>query len=120
MTDLSTNVGWTAQHPFAFIHDEGAPGQTFSEDQLPHPEVQRASGINPELYRSAHGLTVTPAETSVPAFVGTETGVAPEAALLLNGNVESFASRPVEPLAPPVALSTTITERPVEDEELVK
>lgn len=105
MTDLSTNVGWTAQSSVAFIHDEGAPGQTFTEDQMPHPEVQRASGINPELYRSAHGLVVTAAEGPMPTFVGTETGVAPHEAIAVNGNVESFASvveEPVEAVVAPV------------------
>jgi hypothetical protein len=100
MTDPYNNIGWTAQSSYAFIHDEGTPGQTFSEDQLPHVEVQRASGINPELYRAAHGLTVTPAEAPIPTFVGTETGVAPQDAIKLNGNVESFVSTPTEVVEP--------------------
>lgn len=115
MTDLSGNVGWTAQSRVGFIHDEGMPGQTFTEDQLPHPEVQRASGINPELYRQQHGLTVLPSDNNRPEFVGTETGVAPHEAIRVNGNVESFASvpatvtTPVEPLeeAPVETLTTT-------------
>jgi hypothetical protein len=115
MTDLSTNIGWTAQHPTLFVHDEGEPGQTFTEDQLPHPDVQRASGIDPVLYRSAHGLIVTPAEGPMPTFVGTETGVAPHEAIRVNGNVESFISVPAESVAASVEPSVDLTEVPVEE-----
>jgi len=86
------NTGWTAQSTHGWVHDEGVPGQTFTEDQLPHPEVQRASGINPEQYRNQHGLWVEPAVGVMPQFVGTETGHAPEEVLEKTGHVQSFQS----------------------------
>lgn len=85
------NIGWTAQSGRGYVHDEGAPGQTFTEDQLPNPEVQRASGIDPDVYRGQHGLWVEPTTGVHPKFVGTETGVAPEDAIDKNGYVESFS-----------------------------
>lgn len=104
MTDLSGNVGWTPLSKVPFNHYEGEPGQTFSEDQLPHPEVQRAAGINPDLYRAQHGLYVTPAAGPTAQPVGTETGLSPAEALRKTGNVESFVfvvAEPVEALAEP-------------------
>jgi hypothetical protein len=92
MTDTSTNIGWTPQSNVGFIHEVAQPGQTFTEDQMPDPEVQRAAGINPELYRSAHGLYVDPAAAPKPYFVGTETGLDAKSALAVTGNVESFMS----------------------------
>jgi hypothetical protein len=94
MTDLSTNIGWTPQSGVGFIHEVADPGQTFTEDQLPDPEVQRASGINPDLYRAAHGLYVSPAVAPKPYFVGTETGLDAKSAVAATGNVESFMSVP--------------------------
>jgi hypothetical protein len=91
---MNTNIGWTAQSPHGYVHDEGMPGQTFTEDQMPHAELQRVNNINPELYRSAHGLWVEPAAGPMPEFYGTETGYAPADAVKKTGNVESFMSVP--------------------------
>jgi hypothetical protein len=93
---MNTNIGWTAQSKHGYVHDEGAPGQTFTEDQLPHPELQRASGINPDVYRSQHGLWVGPADGPMPEFYGSETGYTPAEAVAKKGNVESFLSVPRE------------------------
>lgn len=97
MTDLSTNIGWTAQSGVGFIHEVADPGQTFKEHELPHPEVQRASGINPDLYRQAHGLYVEESDVERLPFVGTETGLEPAEGLLKTGNVESYVTSPPEP-----------------------
>lgn len=94
------NVGWTAQSKHGWVHDEGQPGNTFTEDQLPHEELQRASGIDPHTYKRMHGLTVEPATGPKPEFRGTETGVAPHEAFAQNGSVESFQSFFPEPENP--------------------
>lgn len=115
MTDTSGNIGWTPLSGVPFNHYEGEPGQTFTEDQLPHPEVQRAAGINPDLYRMQHGLYVEPAAGPMPVFTGTENGLEPSETLRKTGNVESFASSIPEPVAPPVELSVDLTDVPAED-----
>lgn len=115
MTDTSGNVGWTPLSGVPFNHYEGHPGQTFTEDQLPHPEVQRAAGINPDLYRAQHGLYVEPAAGPMPVFIGTENGLEPSETLRKTGNVESFASSIPEPVAPLVEPSEPTAEV-VEDE----
>jgi hypothetical protein len=94
------NVGWTAQSKHGWVHDEGQPGNTFSPSQLPHEELQRASGIDPATYRRMHGLTVDAEETEgpKPEFRGTETGVHPKHAFAVNGSVESFQSYIPQPL----------------------
>lgn len=89
---MTSNVGWTAQSSHGWVHDEGMPGQTFTEDQLPHPDVQRASGIDPRQYRRQHGLWVEPAEGPMPEFVGTETGHSPKDSISETGHVQSFQS----------------------------
>lgn len=51
--------GWTPLLG-VILPDVGTePGQTFTEDQLPDPELQRANGIDPEKYRRdmAHLIT---------------------------------------------------------------
>jgi hypothetical protein len=88
------NVGWTVQSPNGYIEDFGDLGQTFTEDELPHPDVQRASGIDPDLYRKGHGLVVDPAVAPRAQFVSTETGYAPHQVIEKTGNVESFRSFP--------------------------
>lgn len=46
-----SNSGWTAQSGQFFHTEQADLGQTFTEDQLPDPEAQRANGIDPEQYR---------------------------------------------------------------------
>jgi len=91
---MNSNIGWTAQSTHGYVHDEGMPGQTFTEDQLPHPEVQRTSGINPEQYRNQHGLWVEFSDAERPEFLGTETGRTPEEVYNNTGTMESFQSSP--------------------------
>ena len=105
---MNSNVGWTAQSKHAFISHEGPPGQTFTENQLPNPDVQRASGINPDQYRRQHGLYYTPA-ADTHTFVGTETGKAPTDLHQSVGNLESFMSVPV----------VVIVEEPVKEDKPV-
>ena len=111
---MTTNVGWTAQSSHGWVHDEGTPGNTFTEDQLPHPEVQRAAGINPDLYRNAHGLWVEPAEGPLPVFTGTETGLDPVEGVRQTGNVESYMSSIPAPEVEDEAVSE---EEPVVEDE---
>lgn len=85
---------WTVQSARPYIPREEEPGQTFTEAQLPHPDVQRASGIDPELYRKLYGIHLVDAEEGMerPEFRGTETGVHPND--VTPGNLESFRSYP--------------------------
>jgi len=102
---MNSNIGWTVQSKQGWIEDHGAPGNTFTEDQLPHPELQRSAGINPEKYRAQHGLWVDgPGENRRPEFLGTETGQTPDQILAAAGDMESFASYTVQ--NPPVEEST--------------
>jgi hypothetical protein len=93
---MTSNIGWTAQSTHGYVHDEGLPGNTFTDDQLPHPEVQRAGGVNPDLWRSMHGLWVEPAVAEHTEFISTETGHAPHEVIRKTGNVESFQSLPAD------------------------
>lgn len=86
------NYGWTAQSQQGWVEDHGVPGNVFTEDQLPHPELQRLAGINPEQYRQAYGLWVDEAAGPRPEFKGTETGHAPHEILKDAGVVQSFHS----------------------------
>lgn len=52
------NTGWTAQASHGWVHDEGIPGQAFTEDQLPDPEQQRKGGIDPDKYRKEPSLLI--------------------------------------------------------------
>lgn len=91
----SERDAWTVQSGRAYIPREEEPGQVFTEDQLPHPDVQSASGINPDVYRKLHGLHVEPAvegSAKRPEFRGSETGVHPTK--MTPGNLESFRSYP--------------------------
>ena len=89
--------GWTAQAARAeggkpyHVH-EGEPGQVFTEGQLPHPDVQRASGIDPDIYRAHHGLHVEDGGDERPEVRGTESGAHPSA--VAQGHMESFRSYP--------------------------
>lgn len=56
------NHGWTAQSPHGWHHEEGIPGNVFTEDQLPDPEVQRKAGIDPNKYRAEQQLWITDSE----------------------------------------------------------
>lgn len=111
---MNTNIGWTVQSQHGWSHYEGEPGNTFTEDQLPHPEVQRAGGVDPDLYRRQHGLWVGEAAGPMPSFVGTETGYAPAEGLLKTGNVESYASFLPDAESALTAVSEESVE-PVED-----
>lgn len=90
----NNNVGWTAQSSHGWVHTEGEPGQTFTEDQLPHPDVQRASGLDPDKYRAAHGLWVDEAVGERAPVVGSETGKHPRDIAGNIGDLESFRSYP--------------------------
>ncbi|MFI6512849.1 hypothetical protein ACIBCT_35055 [Streptosporangium sp. NPDC050855] len=60
------SIGWTAQsdHPKPRDVDDTV-GNTFTPDQLPDPEVQRAAGINPDQWARAIVFEPeTPAEPS--------------------------------------------------------
>lgn len=47
-------VGWTVQRPGPRPKEaDPVPGQTFTEDELPDPEVQRKFGIDPETWAAA-------------------------------------------------------------------
>lgn len=46
-----SNDGWTPLTGRFFNNEQEDLGQTFTEDQLPDPEAQRAIGIDPEKYR---------------------------------------------------------------------
>lgn len=90
----NSNIGWTAQSKDHYIEDAGEPGNVVPEHLLPHPEVQRAAGINPDQYRRQHGLWIEESDQERPAFVGTETGRTPEEVFQENGTMESFQSQP--------------------------
>lgn len=92
MTVIDGNHNWTAQSSHGWVHDEGAPGNVFDEHELPHPELQKAAGINPDVYRSQHGLHVRPSDVKRPEFKGTETGAHPSATSTHLGTSESFQS----------------------------
>lgn len=51
--------GWTPLLGVILPEVGTEPGQTFTEDQLPDPELQRANGIDPDKYRRdmAHLIT---------------------------------------------------------------
>lgn len=53
------STGWTPLSGELFPDYGTELGQTFTEDQFPDPEVQRANGIDPERYRRdmAHLIT---------------------------------------------------------------
>jgi hypothetical protein len=95
MTDH--NHGWTAQSQHGWVESEGVPGNTFTADQLPDPHIQRLAGIDPEKYRSEHGLWVEPAVEEAPQFIGTETGLTPAQVHTQNLPHESFQSYYADP-----------------------
>lgn len=95
---MNQNIGWTAQSKHGWIHDEGMPGNTFTEDQLPHPDLQRLAGINPEQYRKQHGLFVEEGGGTRPEFVGTESGHSPAHVHESRSGHESFFSYTPEPV----------------------
>jgi hypothetical protein len=95
MTDH--NHGWTAQSQHGWTESEGVPGNTFTEDQLPDPNIQRLAGIDPEQYRSQHGLWVEESDNEPPQFRGTRSGLTPAQVLASNMTHESFRSYYADP-----------------------
>jgi len=59
-----TNIGWTAQSPHGWVHDEGTPSNVFTEEQLPDPEIQKKANIDPDKYRNQPGFILEPVEVS--------------------------------------------------------
>ncbi|WP_188187639.1 hypothetical protein [Nonomuraea sp. SYSU D8015] len=46
------SIGWTVQSPFPKPDDvDHRVGNTFTADQLPDPEAQRAAGIDPDQWK---------------------------------------------------------------------
>lgn len=93
---MNSNIGWTAQSKDGYVHDDGMPGNVIQEHELPDPEVQRAAGINPDLYRGMHGLVVEPSDKEAAPFTSTETGSKAHEVIRKTGNIESFQSEPEE------------------------